>query len=94
MNRNILAVGAHFDDLQLACSGTLIKHVMNSDNVTMLVVTDSEYKNPEGVMIRPAETAHKEDLKAAEIIGANLITLDYKTFYVPFDEDITKKYTI
>lgn len=90
---NVLGVGAHFDDLELACGGTLIKHVRNGDTVAMLVVTDSGYMNPEDVVIRTAETALKEGLKAVEIIGADLINLDYKTFYVPFDEKLTKKIT-
>ena len=45
---NVLGVGAHYDDLELGCSGTLINHVKKGDNVTMLVITDSSYKNPDG----------------------------------------------
>lgn len=88
---NVLGVGAHYDDLELGCGGTLIKHVQQGDDVTMLVITDSSYKNPNGEIIRPRETAHREGAKAARLIGADLICLDYKTFLVPFDEDITRK---
>ena len=77
---NVLGVGAHFDDLELACSGTLIKHVLNGDNVIMLVITDSAYKNPEDEVIRTSKTSRKEGMTAAKIIGASLITFDYKTF--------------
>ena len=38
---NVLAVGAHYDDIELGCSGTLIKHVQAGDRVTLLVITDS-----------------------------------------------------
>lgn len=90
---NILGVGAHYDDLELGCSGTLIKHVQNGDSVTMLVVTDSAYDDPAGKVIRKADVALHEGRKAAGIIGAELICLNYKTFMVPFDENLTKKLT-
>lgn len=88
---NILAVGAHFDDVELGCSGTLINHVRRGDKVTMVVITDSAYSNHNGQMIRAKEVAYKEGLKAAKIIGADLICLDYETFMVPFDERLTKQ---
>ncbi|MBA7678937.1 N-acetyl-alpha-D-glucosaminyl L-malate deacetylase 1 [subsurface metagenome] len=88
---NVLGVGAHFDDLEVGCSGSLIRHVMNGDRVTMVVVTDSSYKNADGVVIREADIAMQEGQKAAELIGADLITLGYKTFYVPFDEALSKE---
>lgn len=90
---NILAIGAHYDDVELGCSGTLIKHTLAGDKVTLIVVTDSAYKNPAGEPIRSADTAHKEGQKAAEIIGANLICLGYETFFVPFNEELTKTIT-
>ena len=74
---NILGVGAHYDDLELGCSGTLIKHVNNGDNVLMLVITDSSYKNPSGDLIRSRKTAYKEGVNAAKLIGAKLICLNY-----------------
>ena len=88
---NILAVGAHFDDIELACSGTLIKHVQNKDKVFMLVITDSSYQNPDGKEIRNKDIALSEGKKAAGIIGAELICLDYKTFMVPFDDFLGKE---
>ena len=87
---NVLAVGAHYDDIELGCRGTLIKHVQNGDCVYMIVVTDSGYKNPDGDNIRDAEAARMEGLKAAEIINATLICLEYKTFEVPFDDILGK----
>ena len=90
---NILGVGAHYDDLELGCSGTLIKHVRQGDSVTMLVITDSSYRNPDGEPVRNIEIAHEEGKKAAEMIGAGLVCLNYKTFMVPFDEDLTSTLT-
>jgi len=88
---NVLGIGAHFDDLELGCSGTLIKHVQQGDNVTMLVITDSAYNTPEGHVVRQHEVANQEGLKAAELIGAELICLGINTFMVPHDETLTKQ---
>jgi LmbE family N-acetylglucosaminyl deacetylase len=87
---NVLAVGAHYDDVELGCSGTLIKHVLGGDNVTMLVITKSDYKNPSGEVIRDSDIACREGEKAAKLIGAELINLSYDTFMVTNDEDLTK----
>ena len=87
---NVLGIGAHFDDLELGCSGTLIRHVEKGDKVTMLVVTDSSYKNPKGDLVRDLDIARKEGLEAARIVGAELICLNYETFMVPFDEGLAK----
>ncbi len=39
---NILFIGAHPDDIELGCSGTLIKHLNNKDNIFALIVSDGE----------------------------------------------------
>jgi len=88
---NILAVGAHFDDVEFGCSGTLIKHKQKGDKVTILVVTDSAYKDPNGKLVRSAETAYKEGAAAAKIIGVDMKCLGYNTFLVPYDEGLTKE---
>lgn len=88
---NVLGIGAHFDDLELGCGGTLIKHVNNGDKVAMVVVTGSGYKNPKGDLVRDRGIASLEGRKAAKIIGAKLIRLNYETFMVPFDESLTGK---
>lgn len=88
---NVLGVGAHFDDLELGCSGTLIKHVNNGDRVIMLVITNSSYKNHSGDLIRGGDVAYKEGVEATNIIGAELICMSYETFFVPFEESLTKE---
>ena len=37
---NVLAVGAHPDDIEIGCGGTLLAHKAAGDTVTMLVLTD------------------------------------------------------
>lgn len=83
---NVLAVGAHFDDVELGCSGTLAKHVKNGDQVTIYVATDSQYSNGEGRLIRSGETARAEGEKAASIIGAELVCGKCNSLFLEFVE--------
>jgi len=85
---NVLAVGAHFDDVELGCSGALAKHVKSGDSVYIYVATDSEYANPKGKIIRKAEDARKEGEQAAALIGAELICGSCKSLYLEFEEKI------
>ena len=59
---NILAIGAHPDDIEVGCGGTLIQYAQKGHNVFLLVCTLGE----KGGM---AETRYEEQLKAAEIMG-------------------------
>lgn len=43
--RNILGIGAHPDDLEFGCFGTLKKHINNGDNVIIVVMTQSDVKD-------------------------------------------------
>lgn len=43
--RNILAVGAHPDDVELGCGGVLAKHLELGDEVFVLVLTNGEKGN-------------------------------------------------
>jgi len=63
--RNVLAIGAHPDDIELGCGGTLIKHVASGDTVTMLVVTKGEV----GPGLTSARISEQE--RAQHIIGAH-----------------------
>jgi len=88
---NILAIGAHFDDVEIGCSGTLMKLKDEGNNIILVVVTDSAYKNPKEKVIRDRKTALKEGKKAAELMGLELLNLNYPTFKAPYDEELTKK---
>ena len=88
MKKNILAIGAHFDDIELGCGGTVARHVANGDNVTMLVLTNSAYYNYDGVAIRTEKVAKKEGENAAKILGVNKlisIGLETKTLQYGFE---------
>lgn len=85
---NILAVGAHFDDVELGCSGSLARHVKEGDTVYIYVATNSEYADAQGRIIRKAEVAKNEGKSAAAIIGAQLICGNCDSLFLEFEEKI------
>lgn len=85
---NVLAIGAHFDDVELGCGGTLAKHAAKGDQVTIFVATNSEFGNQNGDILRNKNTAYEEGKQAAEIIGADLLVGNTDTFYLEYQEQI------
>lgn len=72
---NILFVGAHPDDIEIGCGGTVVKHIKNGDDVFALIATDGEqglnkYKKGHN---RLEETTNA--LKLSGIKDSNLIYL-------------------
>jgi LmbE family N-acetylglucosaminyl deacetylase len=63
--REVLAIGAHPDDIELGCGGTLLAHSAAGDSVTMLVLTGGE--SGPGTSNR-----HAEQRAAAATLGASL----------------------
>lgn len=68
---NILAIGAHGDDIEVQCGGTLAKAAARGDNVYMCVVTDGRGR-PRGNPDEIAEVRRKESEASAAVIGAEL----------------------
>ena len=66
--RVVLAVGAHPDDVELGCGGTLALHKMKGDKVFVLVLTRGEASG------RP-KTREMECRTAAKILGVNSLFL-------------------
>ena len=53
----VLAVGAHLDDIELACGGTLAKAIDKGHQVKMIVMSESGYTNYDGRIMRTAHDA-------------------------------------
>lgn len=64
---HVLAIGAHPDDVELGCGGTLLAHRARGHQVTILVLTTGDL-GPQDLRSRIAEQE-----EAAELIGAQLI---------------------
>lgn len=82
--KNILAVGAHPDDIEIGCAGTIAKHIQNNDNVVILVMTDPYYTNHDGKVLRESDGGKLETINGAKVLGAKLIHLDFETKNVPY----------
>ena len=92
-NRNeklkIIAIGAHGDDIELACGGTLAKAIKQGHEVTMVIVTGTGFKDLNGRVIRTQELAEKEVKDAAKVLGvSNLHILNYADTSVPYSVDL------
>jgi LmbE family N-acetylglucosaminyl deacetylase len=64
---HVLAIGAHPDDLELGCAGTLARHVAQGHRVTMLVVTSGQL-GPGDASLREGEAR-----RAARALGTDLL---------------------
>jgi LmbE family N-acetylglucosaminyl deacetylase len=71
---NILAIGAHGDDLEEFCGGTLALYRRAGHNVWMCVVTDGRGR-PSGDPEQVAALRRAEAQASADVIGAQLIWL-------------------
>jgi len=81
---NVLAIGAHPDDVELGCGGALLAHRARGDEVTLLVMTVGE-RGPQGV-----ETRVREQEVAAERLGADLYWGGFDDGAVPEGRDATE----
>ena len=71
----ILAIGAHLDDIELACGGTLAKAISHNHQVKMLVMSESGYTNYDGKVMRTSQNAIQEGRRAAEVLGVKDIDI-------------------
>ncbi|MGQ9629462.1 MAG: PIG-L deacetylase family protein [bacterium] len=73
----VLGVGAHPDDLELLCGGTLAKYAKRGDEVTMAVVTNGEVGSETLSKEEIARIRRDEAKEAAAVIGAEFIWMDF-----------------
>ena len=85
----ILAVGAHLDDIEIACGGTLAKEIENGHDVKVLIMSKSGYTNINGQIQRSDELAVEEGTKALNTLGIqNIEILDFPTKDIPWRSDV------
>lgn len=85
----ILAVGAHLDDIEIACGGTLAKAIENGHEVKVLIMSKSGYTNKDGQVQRSDETAVAEGVRALQALGINNIEiLNFPTKDIPWRSDV------
>ena len=82
--KNIVAIGAHPDDVEYGCGGTLMRHVKRGDSVTFIVMSRGEKG---GDPTARYDEAHM----AAKKIGAKLRLLDYPDADIPQGHEIISR---
>ena len=65
----ILAIGAHMDDIELGCGGTIAKAIANGHQVKILIMSPSGYTNIYGNIQRTDIEANREQQTAFQILG-------------------------
>jgi len=82
---NILAIGAHPDDIEFGCGGSLIKYSQRGHRLFLLVMTG-------GGSGAPSETRMAEQTAARQILGANDIFWGgYQDTHLGVDAEMIKK---
>lgn len=82
MKLNILAIGVHPDDVELSCSGTLLKHIAEGKTAGVLDLTLGELGTRGSAELRRTEAAD-----AAKIMGLTFREqLDFKDGFFQNDE--------
>lgn len=98
---NILIIGAHPDDIEFGCGGSIIKHLELGDNVFVLIMTNGEQGNHPSNREECLNSLSSLGLKELNILFgnfpdgnliANNITIDFIERYIN-KLNITKVYT-
>jgi len=88
----IMAIGAHYDDIELGCGGVLARFVQKKHHVHAIIITTSNYKYYDGKVMRTEIQAQKEGFNALHKLGIDTISnLQYATKEVPYNSEITEK---
>jgi LmbE family N-acetylglucosaminyl deacetylase len=85
----VLAVGAHPDDLEILCAGTLAKYARQGAQVSMAVATNGEVGSATLPKSEIAAIREEEARRAASIIGADFYWLGYPDEFL-FSTDETR----
>ena len=96
MKQNILAVGAHPDDIELGCGGTIAKHLELGDNVYLIIMTNGENGSHVKDRSECLKSLERMGVKGENVIFGNFpdgnIRDNMET--VSFIESLIKKFNI
>ena len=88
----IIAIGAHGDDIELACGGTIAKAIKHGHEVSMVLVTGGGSIDHNNILIRNQAEAEQEAKDAAKVLGvSDLLILGYQDTCVPYSVDLISK---
>ena len=84
--KKVMAIGAHPDDIEFGCGGTLMRHIKAGDDVVYVCMTNTESKSgTTGDVLRTHNQLLEEVKCATDKLGiSNLEFLDFRDLHVPF----------
>lgn len=88
----ILAIGAHPDDIEILCSGTLAMCAKRGDEIFIAIATNGNVGTGDPTITREhiAAIRHEEAKKSVALIGATLIWMDFDDEWL-FDNRETRE---
>ncbi len=85
---DILAIGAHIGDVEIACGMALAAHVRQDRKVAILHLTHGEKGHPTKPPEEYARQRLVEARESAAVFGAQLYTLDYHDGELPVNDEV------
>jgi LmbE family N-acetylglucosaminyl deacetylase len=79
----IVAIGAHPDDVEFGCFGTLAKY-KDEHKIVIIIFTSGE-------LLATKEIRQQEAIKSAELINAKILFLDFPDGSIPINSDSVSK---
>ena len=103
MKNRVMVIGAHPDDIEFGCGGTVVKHIKNGDSVVYVCMTNTQsVDGVTGKILRTESENRTEVEEAAQTLGCEIVEfLPFKDLHVPFNftavsklDGLIKKYNI
>lgn len=82
----VLAIGAHYDDIEIGCGGSLLKHRNNNDDISLLIVSKSNYSDQNH--IRTELMAKGEGKINSEKLNAKLLHGNFETLQLKANSEL------
>ena len=89
---NVLAIGAHPDDIELQCAGTLALYAKAGHKVFMAVATNGNVGSPTHSREEIAAIRRKEQEASCALIGATLIWMDFDDEWLFNDRTVRSRF--
>ena len=80
--KKVLFIGAHYDDIELGCLGTILKFKKEGYDVRIVVATHSGYSDSLKGHVRKREDAYQESKVIEDYLQIPFIRLNYDTLAV------------
>ena len=88
---NVLAVGAHFNNIEVGCGGALLKHAQRGDKIIMLVAAPDGMFNSERAETRKDDIVFQDAQGVAELFKAKLVLGNFETLHLEFEDPLNVK---